>query len=94
VLPPVYIIGLSFVCRAERSCTVYSDPEGNPRISNLKLEIKIFFFVFFQTYLVGPSMSLFGPDMTDDFVKFNNFRVSDLGTSVSCIGCPSSLSLS
>jgi hypothetical protein len=21
-------------------------------------------------------MSLFGPDMTDDFVKFNNFRVS------------------
>jgi hypothetical protein len=23
-------------------------------------------------------MSLFGPDMTDDFVKFNNFRVSTL----------------
>ena len=28
-----------------------------------------------QTYLVGPPMSLFGPDITDDFVKFNNFRV-------------------
>ena len=28
-----------------------------------------------MTYLVGPSMSLFGPDITDDFIKFNNFRV-------------------
>ena len=28
-----------------------------------------------QTYLIGPPMSLFGPDITDDFVKFNNFRV-------------------
>ena len=28
-----------------------------------------------MTYLVGPPMSLFGPDITDDFIKFNNYRV-------------------
>ncbi|XP_071744574.1 solute carrier family 12 member 4 isoform X6 [Lepeophtheirus salmonis] len=26
-------------------------------------------------YIVGPAMSLFGPDITNDFVKFNNYRV-------------------
>ncbi len=28
-----------------------------------------------MTYLIGKGMSLFGEDITDDFVKFNNFRV-------------------
>jgi solute carrier family 12 (potassium/chloride transporter), member 4/6 len=31
-------------------------------------------FTFFQTYLIGPPMSLFGPDISSDYVKFNNFR--------------------
>ncbi|CAB4064970.1 SLC12A4_6 [Lepeophtheirus salmonis] len=29
-------------------------------------------------YIVGPAMSLFGPDITNDFVKFNNYRVGSL----------------
>ena len=29
----------------------------------------------FQTYIVGPQMSLFGPDLTNDWTKFNNFRL-------------------
>ncbi|XP_023327909.1 solute carrier family 12 member 4 isoform X2 [Eurytemora carolleeae] len=28
-----------------------------------------------MVYLIGPDMSLFGPDINDDFVKFNNYRV-------------------
>ena len=28
-----------------------------------------------MTYLIGPPMSLFGEDISDDFIKFNNFRV-------------------
>lgn len=30
---------------------------------------------FLQTYVVGAPMSLFGPDIADDFIKFNNYRV-------------------
>ena len=30
---------------------------------------------FLQTYIVGPQMSIFGPDITQDWIKFNNFRV-------------------
>ena len=32
-------------------------------------------FFILQTYVIGPRMSLFGPDLGDDWVKFNNFRV-------------------
>lgn len=28
-----------------------------------------------QTYLFGPGMSLFGPDISEPAVKFNNFRL-------------------
>ena len=28
-----------------------------------------------MVYIVGPQMSLFGPDISIDSVKFNNFRV-------------------
>lgn len=28
-----------------------------------------------MTYLIGSSMSLFGEDISDNFIKFNNFRV-------------------
>jgi potassium/chloride transporter 4/5/6 len=31
-----------------------------------------------MVYLIGPQMSLFGPDINDDFVKFNNYRVNNL----------------
>ena len=41
---------------------------ANSSLSTLSL-------ISLQTYLIGPPMSLFGPDITDDFVKFNNFRV-------------------
>ena len=34
-----------------------------------------FFSSYLQTYIVGNKMSLFGPDISDDWVKFNNFRV-------------------
>ena len=35
----------------------------------------MFILTFFQTYIVGAPMSLFGPEIGDSFVKFNNFRV-------------------
>merc|ERR1719244_1454775 len=31
------------------------------------------------TYIFGAPMSLFGPDINDDFVKFNNYRVYGTG---------------
>ena len=31
--------------------------------------------IFLQTYIVGPQMSIFGEDITQDWIKFNNFRV-------------------
>ena len=39
-------------------------------------EKKLIFFIFsWQVYVVGPQMSLFGPDISIAWVKFNNFRV-------------------
>ena len=35
----------------------------------------IFTHVLFQKYLIGAQMSLFGPDINDDSVVFNNYRV-------------------
>ena len=37
--------------------------------------VRLYVFCSFQTYVIGPQMSLFGPDISDASVKFNNFRV-------------------
>ena len=47
----------------------------------IKLKRQIFsnvpiFILSFQVYLIGKDMSLFGENIEDDAVKFNNFRVS------------------
>ena len=49
--------------------------------SKIKLKRQIFsndpiFILSLQVYLIGPQMSLFGENIEDDAVKFNNFRVS------------------
>ena len=36
----------------------------------------ILYIYIFQQYLFGADMSLFGPDIADESVKFNNYRVS------------------
>ena len=38
-------------------------------------DVKTQNIVCLQTYIVGPPMSIFGEDITDDFIKFNNYRV-------------------
>ena len=49
--------------------------------SKIKFKHQIFsndpiFILSIQVYLIGPQMSLFGENIEDDAVKFNNFRVS------------------
>ena len=77
VAAAMYIIGAIEILIVSRIIILNCKILKLPSFLNeeFKLVICILTYYFLQTYIVGPQMSIFGEDITQDWIKFNNFRV-------------------